>query len=134
VGSTVLFGALALYAGFLQPGLTVEMTRLVVDGGFFLLALLSILIRNPLTLQYAREQVSSERWHSRRFVLTNYGLTALWMMAFGAMAATDVLANLDKRLPISLDAAACLLLLIVAIAFTARYPSYLRAGDMEMRS
>jgi len=35
IGSTVIFGLLALYAGFIQPGLTIQMTRLVVNVGFF---------------------------------------------------------------------------------------------------
>jgi len=127
VGSTVLFGLLALYAGFVQPGITVEMTRLIVDAGFFLLALISILCRNPLTLQYAREQAPLELWQTRRFILTNYGLTAFWMLAFAAMAAVDALTNIHKNLPISLDAAICLAVLVVVAGFTARYPAHLRA-------
>src|SRR5215469_7201992 len=78
MGSLVLFGATALYAGFLHPGITTQLTRFVVNTGFFALAFLSILLRNPLTLQYAREQVADQVWKSRLFLLTNYGLTALW--------------------------------------------------------
>jgi len=126
-GATVLFGALALYAGFIQPSLTIEMTRLVVDSGFFVLALFSILIRNPLTLQYAREQASDDLWQTKRFRLTNYGLTALWMLVFAAMAAVDAFTNVHKDLPTSYDAAAGLVLLTLATGFTARYPGHLRS-------
>ncbi|HEY1614268.1 MAG TPA: hypothetical protein VGF97_11300 [Rhizomicrobium sp.] len=131
VGSATLFGLLALYAGFIQPGMTIEMVRLVVDGGLFAISLLSILLRNPLTLQYAREQVPSEFWTSRRFIASNYGLTSLWMVAFAAMASIDALSNIDKRLPLSFDAALVLLVLLLAIAFTARYPAWLRAKVMR---
>src|SRR5438067_10177915 len=79
MGSLMLFGVTALYAGFIHPGITIQLTRFVVDVGFFALALLSIILRNPLTLQYAREQVGNDLWKSRPFLLTNYGLTALWM-------------------------------------------------------
>ncbi len=128
VGSAALFGVLALYAGFIQPSLTIEMVRLVVDGGLCVIAFLSIVLRNPLTLQYAREQVPKEFWNSRRFVGSNYGLTALWMLAFAAMATIDALSNIDKKLPLTLDAALVLLVLLLAIAFTARYPAWLRAN------
>ena len=72
VGSVALFGLLSLYVGFIQPGIPIQMARLVVDGGLFAMAVLSILLRHPLTLQYAREQVPQEFWPTARFVFTNY--------------------------------------------------------------
>jgi hypothetical protein len=128
-GSMALFGLLALYAGFLQPGLTVEMTRLIVDAGFLALALVSIILRNPLTLQYACEQVPRTEWRSRRFLLTNYGLTAFWAVAFGCMSAADVLTNLHKDLPPAFEASVSLVVLLVAAGFTARYPAHLRRRE-----
>jgi hypothetical protein len=125
-GSMLLFGLLALYVGFIQPGVSTEMTRLMVDAGFFVLALASIILRNPVTLQYAREQVPREAWQSRRFLLTNYGLTAFWMLAFAMMCAADALANIHKDLPPSFDAAISLFVLVVAVGWTARYPFHLR--------
>jgi len=128
-GATVLFGLLAFYAGFLQPGLSVEMTRLIVDAGFLALALVSMVLRNPLTLDYAREQAPRELWRSRRFLLTNYGLTAFWALAFGFMSAADVVANFHKDLPPSFEAAISLVVLLVATGLTARYPAHLRRRE-----
>lgn len=126
MGSLLLFGVTALYAGFIHPAITTQLTRFVVDAGFFALALLSILLRNPLTLQYAREQVANEVWKSRPFLLTNYGLTALWMICFAIMAAADGFSDMHKNLPVSLDAAWCLVVVLLALAVTARYPIWLR--------
>jgi hypothetical protein len=126
-GSTIIFALLALYAGFVQPGLSIQMTRLVVDGGFFALALVSILTRNPLTLQYAREQVPDEVRPTTRFVLTNYGLTMLWMSAFAVMAAADAISNIYKSLPLAFDASVGLVAVAAAIVVTARYPAYVHA-------
>jgi hypothetical protein len=134
VGSTTIFGLLALYAGFVQPGLTIQMTRLVVDSGFFALALASILLRNPLTLQYAREQVPDEFRTMTRFVLTNYALTAIWMLGFAVMGAADALSNIDKRLPLSLDAATGLIVLTATVVATARYPAYLRTHAQSLNN
>src|SRR5215472_13685446 len=112
MGSLVLFGATALYAGFLHPGITTQLTRFIVNTGFFALAFLSILLRNPLTLQYAREKVSDTVWKSRLFLLTNYGLTALWMICFAVMAAADGFSDMHKNLPVSLDAAWSLIVIV----------------------
>ncbi|HEX4156881.1 MAG TPA: hypothetical protein VHY79_00260 [Rhizomicrobium sp.] len=130
-GSTVLFGLLAFYAGFVQPGLTVEMTRLIVDAGFLALALVSMALRNPVTLEYAREQAPREQWRTSRFLLTNYGLTAFWAMAFGCMSAADALANFHKNLPPAFEAAISLVVLLVAVGLTARYPAHLRRRERE---
>jgi len=127
MGSLVLFGATALYAGFIHPAITTQLTRFVVNAGFFALALVSILLRNPLTLQYAREQVADAVWKSRVFLLTNYGLTALWMVCFAIMAAADGFLDKHKNLPASLDAAWSLIVVLVALVVTARYPIWLRS-------
>jgi hypothetical protein len=128
-GSTVLFGLLAFYAGFVEPGLTVEMTRLIVDAGFLVLTLVSMALRNPLTLEYAREQTAPEQWKTRRFLLTNYALTAFWAVAFACMSAADGLANFHKNLPPAFEAAVSLVVVLVAAGITARYPAHLRRRE-----
>jgi hypothetical protein len=133
MGSLVLFAVVALYAGFIHPAITIQLTRFVVDAGFFALALASILLRNPLTLQYAREQVQSEVWRSRPFLLTNYGLTALWMISFALMAAADGFADMHKNLPTSIDAAFSLIVTLAMIIVTARYPDWLRSHAERLR-
>jgi hypothetical protein len=127
VASTALFGLLALYVGFVQPGMPITIVRLAVDGGFCAICLLSILIRNPVTLQYACDQMPKEMWNTRRFVYTNYAITLVWALAFALMAAADAFANINKELPLSLDVAVGLVALAIAIGFTARFPAYMNA-------
>ena len=67
------------------------MARLAANGGLFAIALFSILVRNPFTLQYAREQVPREFWETPRFIWTNYIITGAWAIAFAVMAAADAL-------------------------------------------
>src|SRR5690242_16568667 len=57
-GNTALFGLLALYKGFIQPSLSFGALLLAVDGGLLAIILASIVLHEPFTLQYAREQVS----------------------------------------------------------------------------
>ncbi|HTW32998.1 MAG TPA: hypothetical protein VMD53_00160 [Rhizomicrobium sp.] len=127
MGSVGLFGLLALYTGFIQPGMSIPVVRLVVDGGLMTIALVSILIGNPFTLDYAREQVSEEFWHTPLFLRTNYIVAGVWVLAFGAMTAADAAATFSARFPLTLDIAASLATLALAIVFTTRYPSYVRS-------
>ncbi len=81
-GTVVLFGALALYAVLRDPDWSIVGVRLRVDVGLLLIVLLSMLLRRPFTLQYAREQVAPELWHRPLFIRTNYVITAVWAGAF----------------------------------------------------
>jgi hypothetical protein len=126
VGSAILFGGLALYTGFIQPSLSLQAVRLVVDGGLFAIAILSIVLRNPFTLAYAREQVPSALWATPLFIRTNYIISAVWALAFAIMALADAMATANQALPLSLDVAAGLAALGLAIIFTVRYPAYVR--------
>jgi hypothetical protein len=127
VGSFALFGLLALYTGFIQPSLSIQAVRLVVDSGLMVIALATIVVGNPFTLDYAREQVPQEFWRAPLFLRTNYIVAAVWVAAFAAMTAADAVATFNARFPLTLDMAANLAALALAVAFTARYPAHIRA-------
>lgn len=42
----------------------------------------SMLVRMPFTMQYAREQVDRRHWHSPTFLRINYAITGAWAAAF----------------------------------------------------
>ena len=46
----------------------------------------SILLRNPFTLEYAKEQVEEEVWDTPLFRKVNYRITLAWALAFGFSA------------------------------------------------
>lgn len=127
MGSVALFALLALYTGFIRPDLSVAGVRLLVDGGLMTIALVSIFIGNPFTLDYAREQVPEKLWHTPHFLRTNYIVAGVWVLAFAAMAAADAAATFSARFPLALDIAASLAALALAVVFTTRYPAYMRA-------
>ena len=133
MGSIFLFGVLALYTGFIQPSLSLQAVHLVVDGGFMIIALVSILIGNPFTLDYAREQVAEEFWHTPLFLRTNYVITGVWTLAFATMTAADAAATFSTRFPSTLDLAANLAALALAVVFTTRYPAHVRARTAAPR-
>jgi hypothetical protein len=122
IGTAGLFGALALYALLGDPGWSIMGVRLVVDAGLLLIVLISMAIRQPFTLQYAREQVAPEMWTSREFVRTNYVITAVWALAFLALVAADAVLLYVPELPPRFGIIMTILALVGAIKFTSWYP------------
>lgn len=120
-GCLVLFAVLALYVGFIQPSLTVQAVRMVADLGMFLVALVSIGTKNPITLQYARDEMPEADWETPEFLRANYMLTAIWLAAFLIMALADGFASFSPAIPFALDVAIGLAALAGAIIFTVRW-------------
>lgn len=131
-GSMVLFGLLAVFAGFIAPGLSIQAMRLIVDSGLFTIAMTTIAIRDPFTLQYAKEQVPQEFWDTPLFLRTNYVISSVWAAAFAVMAAADATVTFNRALPLSLDVAAGLGAMGCAIIFTVRYPAWVRAHAAQL--
>lgn len=52
------------------------------NGTLALIVWASILIRKPFTIQYAKEQVSEDKWNHPIFITVNYLLTAVWGLIF----------------------------------------------------
>ncbi len=52
------------------------------NGALAAIAWTSILIRKPFTIQYAREQVSQDKWQHPLFLKINYLLTTVWGLIF----------------------------------------------------
>ena len=121
LGNIVMFGFLALYCGFIAPGLEASAIRLVVDIALAALALASLAARRPFTLQYARDTVAPETRSERSFIRANYAITFVWMLAFGVMSVADAAATFNPKVTITEAVAAGLLSLAAAFAFTWRY-------------
>jgi hypothetical protein len=133
VSCLALFALLAIYSGFIQPSLPVQAVRMIADVGLLLLAAISIAMRNPFTLQYAREEAPEELWSTAPFIRANYILAAVWTIAFAVMATADAYATFNRKFPLSLDVAAGLGTLALAIVFTVRHPAGSRPFARDRR-
>ena len=125
-GGAAVFGFLALYYGFLEPGLQVSAVRLIIDISLFAIALASIVARQPFTLQYARGEVAPDLLTRPSFVRANYLITVVWLVAFAVTAGADGAATFDPAVPVTGAVATGILALAAALAFTWRYPARLR--------
>lgn len=129
VGTMILFGGLALYALAFHPVWSIAAVRLRVDGGLLAIVLVSIAIRRPFTLQYAREQVASALWSNPVFVRTNYVISAAWGAAFAAMVVADILLAYMPEVPRAAGIAVTVVALMAAVKLTARYPESVSASS-----
>ena len=123
-----MFGALGCYALFANPARSLWGVRLVVDSGLLLIVLVSIAIRQPFTLQYARERVPEHVQTSDEFVRTNYVITAVWALAFAALVVADLVLITMPDVPARFGIILTVLALVGAFKFTAYYPERRRAG------
>jgi hypothetical protein len=122
-GSFALFGGLALYRGFLEPGLSLAAVRTIADLGLLAVIAFSLVARRPFSLQYASAETRGQSWPPSAFLRTNYIISAVWLAAFAVMAAADAAVTLYPELPLYTAIAASVAALAFAITFTLRYPA-----------
>jgi hypothetical protein len=127
IGTVILFAALALYAVVARPNWSIVGVRLCVDAGLLAIVVVSIVIRRPFTLQYAREQVAKEHWERPEFVRTNYVITAAWAIAFGVLVLADIVMLYVPDIPLRVGVIVSILALVGAYKFTVWYPERVRS-------
>ncbi len=123
-GSAILFVALGCYVTFIDSGLSTPNVRLVVDSGVLAIALSSIVLRTPFTLQYAREVVDAKTSRLPGFMRANYIITWAWTAAFLLMVIANVLMIYLPGLPLWTGIAIALAARNGAALFTKWYPRH----------
>jgi hypothetical protein len=127
-GSVILFSALGSYIILVDPSLSSSAVKLTVDGGVLAIALLSLAIRRPFTLQYALEVVDAETAKLPGFMTANYIITWAWTGAFVLMMAANVLMIYVPSLPLWTGIAIVFAARNSAVYFTRWYPKHRRAN------
>ena len=123
-GTLILFGGLAAYAFLAGTTWSILGVRLRVDAGLLLIVLVSLAVRRPFTLQYARQTVAPELWTTPRFVRANYVITAVWAVGFAVMVAADLVMLKMPSLPLSVGVGATVVAIAGAAYFTQWYPEH----------
>jgi hypothetical protein len=128
IGTVILFAALSLYTIAGGANLSVIGVRLCVDAGLLAIVLLSILVGQPFTLQYARETVAKDYWSSPSFVRANYVISAVWALAFLIMVLAELALLYLPELSPRIGVIAIIAALVGAMKFTSWYPERLKSG------
>lgn len=126
-GTAILFGALGAYVSLSPAAWSILGVRLAVDAGLLAIVLISIAIRLPFTLQYAREQVSPEIAAMPMFLAINTTITWAWAAAFAVLVIADIIMLYVPDVPLWVGIALTVGALYGAIKFTKWYPEQMRA-------
>ena len=124
-------GTLVLFAGLTAEVATGDVLSatavwVAVDAGLLAIAFVSLALRRPFTLQYAREQVAPELRNTPAFLRVNIIITSVWAAAFLVMTAAEAALVLRPRLSGALVFAIVTAALAGAIWFTCWYPAHVR--------
>lgn len=128
-GSLAVFATIGFYVTQIDPTLSQSAVKFAVDAGIFLISLLSILIRYPFTLQYAREAVDAETARLPGFVKANYTITWVWTGAALLMMMGNVAIIYMPWLPLWSGLLIAFAARNSAVGFTRWYPQYRKAKD-----
>lgn len=123
-GSAIVFAAIGLYLGLVDPALGTLGVKLAVDIGIFVISLGSLLVRRPFTLQYAIETVPAETAALPGFLTANYIITGAWTAAALLMAVANIALLYFPGLPLWSSLAVAFAARNSAIYFTKWYPEY----------
>ncbi|WP_421917146.1 hypothetical protein [Mesorhizobium sp.] len=117
-GTTILMGGLALYTALSGAALSLVAVRLCVDAGLLLIVLVSMAIKQPFTIQYARQEVDPKYWNSPGFLRTNYVITGAWAAAFAVMVVAEAVMAADADFPRAVGFGVVIAALLAALGFT----------------
>jgi hypothetical protein len=126
-GSVIVFAALGAYVTLADTNLSSSAVKLAVDAGVFAISLASLVIRQPFTLQYAREMVDAETAQLPGFMRANYIITWAWTGAFLLMMIANVLMIYVPGLPLWSGLLIAFAARNSAVYFTRWYPEHRKA-------
>ncbi len=125
-GTVVVFTTVGSYTLLIDPALGNSAVKFAVDAGIFLVSLLSIVIRFPFTLQYAREAVDAETAKLPGFLRANYIITWAWTGAALLMMVGNIALVYVPGLPLWSSLLVAFAARNSAVYFTKWYPEYRR--------
>lgn len=127
VGTVIMFGAMGGFFSLTGNEWSALGVRIAVDLGVIIIALFSLAVRVPFTLQYARESVDAETRALPAFVTANYVMTWVWAGAAALMLVANVMMIYLPSAPLWLGLAIVFGLRNAALWFTNWYPDHLRS-------
>jgi hypothetical protein len=126
-GAAILFAAIGGYLALFDEHLSGHNIRLAVDFGMLLIALGSIALRSPFTLQYARESVEPTIAQLPAFKTINYVLTWAWTAAIALMLVANITMIYVPALPLWVGVGIAFAARNCAVYFTKWYPAHRQA-------
>ncbi len=131
-GTALTFTALGSYLTVIDSNWSDHCVRLAIDISVLAMILLSLAMRLPFTIQYAREQVEPDVVHEPGFIRINYVLTWVWVGAIVLMLIADILMLTLPSAPLWVGLGLTFAARNAAVYFTKWYPEH-RIARLEAR-
>ncbi|MCP4177923.1 MAG: hypothetical protein GY756_09165 [bacterium] len=96
-----------------------EYKWIILNFALAVMAWISISIRTPFTMQYAKQKVSEDKWNSPIFIKINYILTSVWAIIF---TLSIIIRIVLKNNP-SLISTTTTVLVIVGVLISMKFPA-----------
>ena len=108
-------------------------TFVLSSMALFSISFISIIIRKPFTIQYAKETVDEKYWETPGFIRTNYIISGVWTLGFAltALCAFISLEWLEYKTIFSTYIPTAIT--FINIMFTKKYPEYVTAKALKQR-
>ena len=124
---TIIFFILLGGCIFLFPNLKfLQYTGIISDLVVALIVAISIILRKPFTIQYAKESVPKYLWQAKGFIKVNYTITFAWGVSFLLITLFQFFSMMKWWGP-NAHVIAEVIVYVLIIEFTKRYPSWYRA-------
>jgi hypothetical protein len=122
----VFFGGAAIAVVGLDDTWTLAHMGVLANGALAAGAWLTILVRKPFTLDYARDHTDPSLWDNPQFVRSNNIITAVWAATFTTNAGLAFGKMMHFAIPDLAYEIISYAFLVGAALFTTWYPAYLR--------
>jgi len=126
-GSALVFAAFGGYLAVTGETWSVSAVKFAVDAGILAIALASVAVGKPFTLQYARETEDAETAQMPGFLFANYVITWAWVLAILLMMGANMLPVYVPGIPLWSGLAVAFAARNTAIYFSRWYPEYWKA-------
>jgi len=127
IGSLIFFALMTVAAFAADPPWLEKWTHVLGNAALTVIALVSVLVGKPFTLQYAKEQVAPEIWEKPGFFTTNLHITLVWCACFVLQTVSSALTITWPHHETWFSWIIPTASFVAAIKFTAWYPEYRRA-------
>jgi intracellular septation protein A len=130
-GTIVWFGFLVIVALTADEDFFADWSYILSNFALAAIVLLSIVVGQPFTRQYARETVPQEYWDTPMFMQSTAVIAWFWLGALILMGVSSIFAREYPADEVWWNWIVPLALFIGAIKFTAWYPDHLRGGPRD---
>lgn len=126
LGTLIFFFIIAILAFFVNLDWFGRWINVIGSIALTLIVFISIIIKKPFTLQYAKETTPVEKWESPRFIHINYIITYAWLLMMSINSIFSVLFTTILPVKTLVNWIFSLSCFVAAMTFTKIYRYYMK--------